>query len=380
MLERSTLTSVAAAAVAVSAAALYRHLIRGARLYVCGQQTPALNPQLTAFLGWRRTEQPIKAAMPPFNRRPNMELKPTTVQFNAPVFGPAISNAAMGLFDSPEMRALSTELGVRIPHYQLSSFVQKKAPKVKTLVSVARTRSDCASGPNAAAVEKLDRFITEFEKLSASDIPSLKEWKAFCAKHCPTGYEGKLHFDHVLTFCFGFEPDTAAALRAHKHEIKDPASGEVEVKSLQEWSVRWLSKSLGAYGPDGCLGDAVNLALAMLHREQPDDVSEAALVAALTNVRAMLDRAARGQTSDLAACWLPTHMQMDAEADDTLSWLLAERARRLLQLEPLRVLCQLGTEPKMDAVASHIASKGAIVFRDPESKNADAVLKNFAHL
>ena len=109
-----------------------------AYLYVCGQQTSALNLELTKFLGWRKLEQPVKAAMPPFNRRPDMKTFETTVEYNAPVFGPQIANATMALFGSPEMEALATELGVRIPRYQLSAFVQKKAPKVKALVAVAR--------------------------------------------------------------------------------------------------------------------------------------------------------------------------------------------------------------------------------------------------
>ena len=318
--------------------------------------------------------------MPPFNRRPDMKTFETTVEYNAPVFGPQIANATMALFGSPEMEALATELGVQIPRYQLSAFVQKKAPKVKALVAVARARPDCATGANGAAVERLDRFLDEFEVLTAAAVPNLAAWRAFCGKHCPDGWEAKLHFDHVLTFCFGFEPATAAALRKHQHEVRDPKTGEVEVKSLEEFSVRWLSKALGAYGPEGCLGDAANLTLAMLHPTQPADTSEGALVAALGSVRDMIERAAAGDTAALSALWVPTHLQHDAESDDTLSWLLLVRVRRLLQREALRVLVQLGTDSSLDRIAAHMASRGACVFRDPDSRNGEAVLKNFAHM
>ena len=351
-----------------------------ATLYVCGQQTPSLNTQLTSFLGTHTLQQPVKAAMPPFNRRPDMTPLSTTVEYNAPVFGPQIANATMDLFEGGEMAALANELGVRIPRYQLSSFVQKKAVKIKILVAVARERADCAMGANAAAVIKLDAFVSAFEKLNPTHVPNLASWRAFVSQHCPDGWEAKLHFDHVLTYCFGFEAPTAQALRAHKHESTDPKSGEVEVKSLEEFSVRWLSKALGAYGPIGCLGDAVNLTLAMLHDTEPKDKSEGTLVGALARVKRLLDEAAGGRPADLAALWRPTHLLHDCESDDILAWLLLERVRRLLRDTPLHVLAQLGTDQRLDVLAAHLAAKGSVVFRDDDSRNVEAVLQNFAHL
>ena len=134
---------------AVGAVALYRHLRRPCRLYVCGQQTEGLNAQLASFLGWRTLVQPVKAAMPPFNRRPGMVTLPTTVEFNAPVFGPAIANATMSLYDSPEMRALAMELGIHIPDYRFDSFVQKKHIKVNDLVAVAEAREEPPVAPGS---------------------------------------------------------------------------------------------------------------------------------------------------------------------------------------------------------------------------------------
>ena len=367
--------------VTVGAVALYRHLRRPARLYVCGQQTAGLNTQLASFLGWRTLAQPVKAAMPPFNRRPDMVMLATTVEFNAPVFGPAIANATMSLYDSPEMHALAAELGIHIPNYRFDSFVQKKHVKVHDLVATAKARPDCASAANAAAIIKLERFLTEFGLLKTADVPDLKAWLAFCGRHAPAGWEQKLHFDHILPFCFGFEPATAAELAAHQHTTVDAKTGATEVKSLQEWSLRWLSKAFGAYGPEGCLGDAVNLCLAMQNPAPPADSSEAALVAALGRLQRSMERAAAGDASELAALWLPTHLLHDAESDDTLSWLLLERVRRLLGAEPLRVMLQLGPEAKLDKVAAHMANKGgAVVWRDAGSKNGDAVLKNHAHI
>ena len=339
-----------------------------------------LNAQLAAFLGVRALEQPIKAAMPPFNTRPDMQLFPTTVAFNALVFGPAIANATMALYDSPEMVALAAELGVRIPPYQLSAFVLKKAAKVQPLIATARARADCASGVNHAAVERLAAFVAELSALTPSDVPDLAAWHAFVGRHCPPGWESQLHFARLLPHCFGFEPATADALRAHQHESVDPKTGEAEVKSLEEFSLRWLAKGLCAYGPEGCLGDAVNLALAMLHPQPPADMSEGDLVATLGDIRRRLDAAAAGDAAALASLWVPTHLQHDGESDDTLSWLLLERVVRLRGGEPLRVLAQVSADAKLDGVAAHLAAHGNTVFRDSDSRNGDAVLKNFAFL
>ena len=92
------------------------------------------------------------------------------------------------------------------------------------------------------------------------------------------------------------------------------------------------------------------------------------------------DRAEDEAQRELSGLWLPTHLLQDAESDDTLSWLLLERVRRLLGAGPLRVMLQLGAEEKLDKVAAHMASKGAVVWRDAGSKNGDAVLKNHAHI
>ena len=79
--------------------------------------------------------------------------------------------------------------------------------------------------------------------------------------------------------------------------------------------------------------------------------------------------------------WIPTHLAHDCESDDTLAWLLAQRANRLLKRKtPVRVLVQLATDDRLDVVAKLMSAKGATVVRDPDSRNAEAVLRNFGHL
>ena len=330
------------------------------RLYVCAQQTALLQTQLADLIGDRSVIGPINAALPPFNVRGGVVMRAETVKFNAPVFGPAISNATMSVFGGEEMSALASELGVKIPHYELSAFVQKKSKKVRVLVKAAKARADCQSGANAAAVARLEAFVEAFGALDVRSVGSLAEWRSFVDGHVcnPGEWETKLHFRHVLTACFGFEDATSEALRATEHEEKDEKTGKVEVSTLEHYSVRWLSKGLGAYGPVGCLGDAVNLVLAMQNEAQPEDVSEVALVSALERMKSALD-----EPSELRSLWVPTHLAHDCETDDTLSWLLLERVRLLRGEGAPKVLVQLPPDARLDAAAAHFASKGGLVFR-----------------
>ncbi len=187
----------------------------------------------------------------------------------------------------------------------------------------------------------------------------------------------------------------------------------MEVKTLEEWSVRWLSKALSAYAPEGCLGDVVNLALGLFHAEAPskEAMSEANIVKCL---RTLGRRIEQGQMCALRShcvlclprgparrrparhpplrpnppaarirrdgLWIPTHLQHDCELDDTLAWLLLERLCQLAAASPPRVLVQLPTESRFDKPAGHFRNHGGSVFRDPDSKNADPVSKNLAHL
>lgn len=348
-----------------------------ARLFVSGQQTPMLNSELLKFLGDQKLERPIKAAMPPFNRRLKIEPLPSTIPFDVPVFGPRISNAVMNLFKSDEMRDLATSLLVRVPSYKLSDFIQKKMIKVRVLIEHARSRSDCAFGVNAAAVERLSNFVSDFTNLEPSDVPDRAAWVAFCTKYCPPDWEAHLHFKHVLSSCFGFESDVALAILEHTHAVPNSKTGVTEYQTLEQFSARWLTKALGAFGPDGCVGDVVNLAVCMMCEKPPADSSETVIVAILESFKNILDQLSPKSIDRL---WIPTHVQHDSELDDTLSWLLLEYVRRRCCLKPIRTLVQLPVDSSFDALQKHFIARGCRTFRDPNSENGAAIQRNLDYL
>ena len=272
-----------------------------------------------------------------------------------------------------------------------------KAHKIHTLVEACRARADCqhegveGSGKNAAAVDKLSLFLSAFQAIhgggsedqgqedgSGSDtgskgrITTKQQWDAFVDAHVcnPGAWESKLHFDTILTDCFGFEAKTAAEIRATLHEAK----------TLEQYSVRWLSSALSAFGPEGCLGDVVNLAVSMSHSEEPSDVSQQSVVRILNNLGDTLKDADAAQLLRSRNLWIPTHLVHDAETDDSLTWLMLEHVRRLLALPPLQTVVQLPENRAFDDAEAHFVSKGGTVFRDDCSWNGEAVAKNLAHL
>ena len=182
--------AVVVGAVGIGAYVVMQYLRRPLRFYVCGQQSAMLQAQLKKAIGMHTLQAPIKVAFPlqsPFGRRD----APAVRDVQRAVFGPAIANATMAIFAGDEMAALAASLGVKIPHYELSAFVQKKSTKVKVLIAAAKARADCKSGPNAAAVTRLEGFIDAFGKVSPSSMTCIDDWRAFVDGHVANRASGR---------------------------------------------------------------------------------------------------------------------------------------------------------------------------------------------
>ena len=153
-----------------------------------------------------------------------------------------------------------------------------------------------------------------------------------------------------------------------------------EPTTLEQYSLRWLCSALSGFGPEGCMGDLVNLVVSMHNSTQPADTSQRGLVRILTEFGNVLKGVDAAQQLRDRNIWVPTHLVHDAESDDTLSWLLLEHVRRLLALPPLQTAVQLPEGSMFDTAEAHFISKGSKVFRDADSRNGPAVAKNVAHL
>ena len=311
-----------------------------------------------------------------------------------------------------------------LPEYKIDAFVQRKvAPgsEARQLVSAAKIRAGSASekssaAGDAAAVRRLEAFLDAFTALKPGDIASPQQWHAFVSGHaaCGDAWEKSLHFDALLSDIFGFSDATAAALRASEVAKRDKASGEVTTVSLEHAALRWVSKALGGFGPAGCFTDLVNLVFAMMNRPPCGDLvsmpsriasaTAAPLIPSETEIllvpAAFQQRLAAGRSDWLHGSggalrvksqplWVPTHLVMDCESDDTLCWALLTHMHACLKesnddsdggvRDGLQVIAQLpSSEPALDGLAEKLSALPATtVFRDPDASNAAAIMANF---
>eukprot|EP00929_Paragymnodinium_shiwhaense_P003272 TRINITY_DN103719_c0_g1_i1.p1 TRINITY_DN103719_c0_g1~~TRINITY_DN103719_c0_g1_i1.p1 ORF type:complete len:385 (+),score=82.17 TRINITY_DN103719_c0_g1_i1:107-1261(+) len=356
------------------------------RVFMCNQHTASSAEQIADWLALPEgAVRSMRASMPPFNRRDGTVLPIDLASINVPVFGPKINSAIMRLFEPSGLRALADEIGVRIPVYAVDSFLGTKLNTLEVLLAAARGRADCG-GCTRTAVDQLGAFLAFFKKeVSKPSVSSPEEWRRRVSPYVEPGWEDRLHFDAVLSN-FGFDEQSAAALRQQQHMLKDPTSGTRQPVTLEHFSVRWLSKALDAYKPVGCLADVANLVFALTDNHREADASEGRVAEVVARLADEVATFSAGGCFPPSVQWLPARLVHDGESDDTLSWLLLEFLHRRLDLQrtsrsqrqTLAVLVQLPTEPRLDDVAAKLGSRAnCTVFRDPDSRNAKAVMKNF---
>jgi len=310
----------------------------------------------------READADIKFSYAPFNNKLDLHVPASVERINVPAFGPSITNAVMGIFQSDEMKGIASRLGLTIPCYSLDKMIQEKMPKVRDMIKYCDETPEIASR-NAAAIRKLEQFVEEFEALSEASIKGVSDWEAFVGRHVKPGWQTKLHFDHLLSN-FGFEEAASNTIRRAQFTKED---GKV---SFGQHSFRWLSKALSGYKPQGALTDVVNLVFALTGDSYDglDDIQIAEKIGALGAKLC----ASEGVTANL---WIPTYFFMDAETDDCLAWVLAECICKRNK-KKLHVLIQLPTDTEFDELAAKwMKVPGCEVWRDPDARNASALKK-----
>ena len=100
--------------------------------------------------------------------------------------------------------------------------------KVRLLIGEARKRTDCQSGQNNEAVRRLERFISDFEKLCAPDITGPEAWIEWVRERTvhPDWME-RLEFSALLAN-FGFDEQAAHALQFTTIEDDQGGDGSVQ--------------------------------------------------------------------------------------------------------------------------------------------------------
>lgn len=209
-------------------------------------------------------------------------------------------------------------------------------------------------------LENLEKFVDAFTHVKAEDFNNFEDWKKFVERFVKPGWEDKLSFDDILSN-FGFPDEEARELQFLKLQ------NDTEI--AQDFAFRWISKALVGYKPVGCLSDVVNTAFAM-EGKCPKGLSEEKIAETVWNFASKL------KNDNLSSLWIPTHIVVDCESDDTMVWLMMEYIHRKRSTQ-LHVLAQLPDDKDCDDVATHLSLiKNVNVFRDADSGNKKNVLKN----
>jgi hypothetical protein len=310
--------------------------------------------------GRSELEFDIKASMPPFNNANKLEVPEVVEQINVPAFGPNIANSIMRVFSTEAMRHVAHQLGVAIPGYVLDRFIQDKMTKVHDMIRHAREIAEIAE-KNKDAIDGLEGFVKSLEALDRASVPDLASWQAFVLEHVPAGWESRLHFDHLLEN-FGFTKEASDELRRTQFVKEDG-----EKATFEQHAFRWLSKAFSAYGSKGALTDVVNLVFAM------SGVSAKGL-SDLDIARKIDQVTSKVMAGNLQGLWVPTHFFMDCEVDDCLCWMLLQYTHQMAGTM-LNVLAQMPTDKELDALEERwVRLPGCEVWRDPDSRNAKAVM------
>lgn len=276
----------------------------------------------------------LKASAPPFNV--GEHTKPFVKDaYDVPAYGVRIPNAVYDLFQrDTALRKAAQELKMPLPTRGFDVFVQGRvSTRVETLVQ--------AASPKLAA--RLRLFTEPLKELSPDTIKSWDDWVAF-VRRCkvPDDWVRHLHVNDVLIKVFGATTQESERL----------------LSTLRK-EVTWVSKCLCTYKTLGCMTDVVNLIAATTGR------SSTATKLTEDQVVAMVDEFV---VSANTARWIPQALLHDAEMDDKLCWIL------LHALQPnLQVMVQL--PPDCKDLEQGFVSRGARVFFDKESLNANAIRK-----
>jgi hypothetical protein len=318
----------------------------------------------------------IRTSAPKFNLRGLEKWKADNIKnYDAAVFGVSISESVHKLLQNPAIVELAREMNVRLPAYQFDTFCQSKATKIRPLIEKCREW-----GINA---DKLESFVEAVIKLTPDDIKSMDDWESFLAEHgIDSDWRSRLHYEKVLSLFLCTEEKNLTCLREYAAPVK---AGE-KPETLENYSVRWLSKCLNLWTLKGCLTDIVNTICAMLGADDPHQLNETQLVTLVSKFAESLSKESGGDVPNLSWLWLPDIVLMDAEGDDCVAWVLL---RYVCGLKTLRTIIQLPCDGEFNVekggkrvpVAIDFAplslalglNQNTIVFRDQDSKNGSAL-------
>jgi len=320
-------------------------------IYFSGQQTKYA---LELVSENRKSDTVLITSEPPFNiKRKITEWKETNkLAYNSAVFG----------FRAPVLMAEIMELvGGRKIEFSLNTYVQKYMESVLVLINVMYSTGFTLKNDKLyLAVNRLHNFITRYSALKKEDVKSVDDWLTFVRETgLPADWMNRLHVDQVLSI-FGV-PDYEA-----KFILDAPYYDTDKVCTQRNQGVRWLSKQLAGFSPNGCLTDAVNLIHYLLGK--PSSKTELDLINVLEEFK---DKITSGY---LVFAQVPDICIIDGELDDLLSVDILEFLNKKLE-KKLKVVVQFpdARDEESLRIRDLMCDYGWTVCTDVDSENIEAI-------
>ncbi len=258
----------------------------------------------------------FRCSNPPFNERnePLWNIHNIT-NFNIPVYGVLIPAAVATILENRTFVAHCHAHDIYIPNYEFNLFCQSKIDTIRGVST------------------QIDEFADAIENLTVDDIKSTADWNNFM-RSCgfPQDWSSNLHHDDLRKM-FNIE-----------HVPK------------------WLPKNMMLWNLKGCLTDIVNMVF-MLQDIKPDNaMTEQEISNVITVFAGRLTR------KDFRMPWMPDVLVEDEESDDVFT-----RGILTYMNPDLKVIVQLPKVNGFDDLDTRLSNSGYEVFRDHDSKNAQAI-------
>ena len=352
----------------------------GHKIFMCGQQTSMsfdifneLNKSLAWMINAALTAEPafnIKEQVAEWRDFPRFVLK-------TPVFGPKITGAAVRLTHKLAALGATKSLLCKQADFALNDvFVNKKLSKILRVAEEAELRGWLTIGANIREFVDLAKMcrssttiltVPENERSAYPVINDMDDWKAFLkSANIADNWIDLLHFNDVAKL-FGATAEQCEILRKINIVPADEPKG-IKAENLDDFGLRMLSKMVGMMSCDMCLTDYVILAVFY--------ASGGNMPTTESQVVECIDLLTRKIDNEEFVKSLPTlhYMLCDAEGDD-------EHARMLLQYvnsvkgQSTSVFVQLPLDPKFNALEARYKAARCETFRDPDSRNGEAIIR-----
>jgi len=321
----------------------------------------------------------VKASAPEINVRNAGDTGwPTVVKsedsYNASVVpGVLITAAMMKLFSVPavvkQMKRVFPEDAT--PKLTFQFLFQDKLREDKAKPNGGKLGKGLAllreNGENKTA-DAIESFRDKYLELDGSTIKTTEDWMNYMKNVCgfPDGWERNLHYNTVLTYCFGCDPEVSAKVR------QTPVQDGNETSKIEHYSFRWIFKAMCSIDLNGCKTDVVNGVMAVLRwptvKLDGSRHGEEDCAAALNTMTNLL---ANGSSYD--DLWIPDVHMHDAEVDDRKLTAIFNTIR----LCPCTQIVQLPSPKECPGEFSDLIgyfnkqnNNCCIVYPDPLSENA----------